>query len=77
MWPEEIRPWIQRAQAVEPFTVEQKREALSASYDELAKGADSTLPKPFKGAYRKSKAGFTDDVMDRTLLEGPPEGIAD
>ena len=43
----------------------------------MEKGADSTLPKPFKDSYRKSQAGFTDDVTDRALLDLPPEGVTD
>ncbi len=50
---------MQCAKAGQPFTIEQKREELSAWYDELAKGPDSSLPKTFKDNYRKSKAGVT------------------
>ena len=54
--------------------MEQKREALTAWYEELAKGPDSRLPRNFVKGYRRSQAGFTDDVMDQALLDGPPEG---
>lgn len=73
-WPDTVSPWVHRLRDGEPFTVEQKREALTAWYEELAKGPDSRLPYYVVRAYRKSKAGFTDDMMDQTLLEGPVEG---
>ena len=75
-FPEEVKPWIQRIRDGEPFTVEQKREALTAWYADLAKGPDSTLPKTFTKDFRKSKAGFTDDVMNRSLLDGPPARVS-
>ena len=73
--PESVRSSMLRVRAGDRFTVEEKREALRVWYDELAKGPDSALPKTFKDSFRKSKAGFTDDAIDQTLLEGPPEGV--
>lgn len=41
----------------------------------MAKGPDSRLPRNFVKGYSRSQAGFTDDVMDRAMLEGPPPGV--
>ena len=76
-YPEQIRPWVERIKGCDTLTLAEKREALVAWYTEMGRGADSGLPKNFQDSFRKSKAGFTEDVMDRSLLEGPPRGSAD
>ena len=38
------------------------------------KGPESGLPKTFRSSFRKSKTGFTEDVMDQSLLQGAPGG---
>lgn len=74
-FPDEVQPWVTRLRNGETLTMAEKREALTAWYAELAKGQDSRLPRHLVKEHRKSKAGFTDDMIDRTLLEGPVEGI--
>ena len=72
---EQFCAWVERIKRGDTLTLTEKREALDAWYTEMGRGADSGLPKFFRDRFRKSKAGFTEDVMDRSLLEGPPPGI--
>ena len=67
---------MQHIRAGDSFTTAEKREALDFWYAELATGPDSRLPRHFNNEYRKSKAGFTDDLIDRALLKGLPEGAS-
>ena len=66
---------MQRVKAGDVLTRAEKREALSAWYEDLHKGPENGIPKTFRSSFRKSKVGFTEDVMDQALLECPPEGI--
>ena len=74
-FPEQVKPWMLRIKDGDVLTRAEKQEALSAWYEDLNKGPESGLPKAFRSSFRKSKTGFTEDVMNQSLLDGPPEGI--
>ena len=53
----------------ESLTAADKREILTEWYRLIEQGKDGGMPKNFLIDYRKTKAGFTDDVFNPKLLE--------
>ena len=47
----------------------EKRGFLETWYTKVVKGRDRKMPKVFWEDYRKTNAGFTDDVINESLLE--------
>ena len=68
--PQHIADWATKNAG--KLTLEKKREGLKLFFEDIAKKESSGYPKQIWSYYRKSQAGFTDDVANEALLKEYP-----